>query len=87
LFTGIEYRSLCWVIITTAGIAMVLFYASGIRKNPQRSPMFEADEYWRNRGCRQILNTWRWQKSGLLNVKSPAGAVGGKGMVLSQSPL
>ena len=50
LFTGIEYRALCWLIITSAGIAMVLFYASRIRKNPAKSPMFEADEYWRNKG-------------------------------------
>jgi uncharacterized ion transporter superfamily protein YfcC len=49
LFTGIEYRTICWIIITFAGIAMVLLYASRIRKNPARSPMFDADEYWRTR--------------------------------------
>lgn len=50
LFTGIEYRTLCWIIITFAGIAMVLIYAARIRKNPSKSPMYEADEYWRSKG-------------------------------------
>lgn len=50
LFTGIEYRTFCWVIITIAGIAFVLWYAARIRKNPARSPMYEADDYWRKKG-------------------------------------
>jgi uncharacterized ion transporter superfamily protein YfcC len=50
LFTGIEYRTLCWVIITTAGIAFVLWYGARIKKNPRKSPMYEADEYWRLKG-------------------------------------
>jgi len=54
LFTGIEYRALCWIIITVAGIGMMLWYASRIRKNPARSPMFEADEYWRSKGNSHI---------------------------------
>jgi uncharacterized ion transporter superfamily protein YfcC len=50
LFTGIEYRTFCWIIITIIGIIMVLLYAAGIRKNPSRSPMYEIDEYWRKKG-------------------------------------
>jgi uncharacterized ion transporter superfamily protein YfcC len=50
MFTGIEYRTLCWLIITFVSIAFVLWYASRIRKNPKRSPMYEADEYWRQKG-------------------------------------
>jgi uncharacterized ion transporter superfamily protein YfcC len=50
LFTGIEYRTLCWIIITITGIAFVLWYAARIRKTPSKSPMYEADEYWRNKG-------------------------------------
>lgn len=49
LFTGIEYRTLCWVIITAAGILFVLWYASRIRLNPRKSIMYEADEYWRQK--------------------------------------
>jgi len=54
LFTGIEYRTLCWVIITIAGIVCVLIYAARIRKDPRRSPMYEADEYWRSKGNSHI---------------------------------
>jgi uncharacterized ion transporter superfamily protein YfcC len=50
LFTGIEYRVVAWIIITTAGIASVLWYAARIRKNPALSPMYEADAYWREKG-------------------------------------
>lgn len=54
LFTGIEYRTLCWVIITAVGIGFVLWYAARIKKNPSKSPMHEADEYWRKKGNSHI---------------------------------
>ena len=50
LFTGIEYRTFCWIIITFVSIGFVLLYAARIKKNPHRSPMYEADEYWRQKG-------------------------------------
>ena len=50
LFSGFEYRIFCWVILTTILILFVLRYASVIRKNPKKSPMYAADEYWRKRG-------------------------------------
>jgi uncharacterized ion transporter superfamily protein YfcC len=56
LFTGIEYRTLCWFIITFSGILLVLIYAARIRKNPARSPMYEADEYWRSKGSSHAEN-------------------------------
>jgi uncharacterized ion transporter superfamily protein YfcC len=49
LFSGIEYRLFVWVVINTAGIAWVLRYAARIRKNPERSPVYEEDHYWRGR--------------------------------------
>ena len=54
LFTGIEYRTLCWIIITFAGILFVLWYAAKIRRDPRKSIMYEADEYWRNKGNSHI---------------------------------
>ena len=54
LFTGIEYRTLCWIIITFAGIMFVLWYAAKIRRDPRKSIMYEADEYWRNKGNSHI---------------------------------
>lgn len=56
LFTGIEYRTFCWILITLTGIALVLVYASRIKKNPSGSPMYEADEYWRKKGNSHIEN-------------------------------
>jgi uncharacterized ion transporter superfamily protein YfcC len=49
LFSGIEYRLFCWVIINIIGIVWILRYASRIRKNPSRSPVYEEDEYWRKK--------------------------------------
>ncbi len=47
LFSGIEYRMFSWLIINFVGIAWVLRYASKIRKDPKRSPVYEEDEHWR----------------------------------------
>ncbi len=47
LFSGIEYRMFCWLVINLVGISYVLWYAKKIRKNPERSGMYELDAYWR----------------------------------------
>lgn len=49
LFSGFGYRLFCWGILTAVFIIFVLIYASRVRRNPALSPMYEADEYWRNR--------------------------------------
>ncbi len=48
-FSGMEYRLLVWVITTAAVILFVMFYSRKIRKNPQKSPVYELDGYWRER--------------------------------------
>ena len=50
LFSGIEYRLFCWVIINLIGIAWILRYAARLRKDPKRSIVYEEDEYWREKG-------------------------------------
>ncbi len=50
LFSGIEYRLFCWVVINIIGITYVLLYARKIRRNPKSSPVYAEDEYWRKRG-------------------------------------
>lgn len=50
MFSGIEYRTVCWAILTAVMIAFVLLYARGVKKNPQSSIMYPADSYWRERG-------------------------------------
>lgn len=47
LFTGIEYRIFCWVIVNIIGIAFVLSYAHKVKKNPTMSIMYADDAYWR----------------------------------------
>jgi len=54
LFTGIEFRTACWIIITTVGIAFVLRYVKKIRKNPMKSLVYKEDEYWRERGNKEV---------------------------------
>lgn len=49
LFSGIEYRFFCWIVINVVGIGWVLRYASKIKKNPQASPVYEDDAYWRSK--------------------------------------
>ncbi|MDR1459129.1 MAG: AbgT family transporter [Bacteroidales bacterium] len=48
-FSGLEYRTLCWAIFTTVAILFVLWYARKIKRNPQSSPMYKLDDYWRKR--------------------------------------
>lgn len=54
LFSGFEYRMVCWAIINVVGLTWVLRYASKIHKDPKRSPVYEEDGYWRKRGSASI---------------------------------
>ena len=56
IFSGLEYRCLCWVVLTTIGIAFVLWYANRVKRNPEKSPMYKLDEYWRQRAMEQRDN-------------------------------
>lgn len=47
MFSGIEYRFFCWVVLNVITIAFVLFYAVRVKRNPQRSMMYETDAHWR----------------------------------------
>jgi len=49
LFSGLEYRLFCWLIINFVGIAFVLRYASKIKKDPSKSPVFKEDKLWRDK--------------------------------------
>ncbi|MBR6843698.1 MAG: YfcC family protein [Bacteroidales bacterium] len=49
LFSGLEYRLVCWVILTIIGIAFVLWYAARVKAKPERSPVYKLDDYWRSR--------------------------------------
>ena len=50
LFSGLEYRVFCWLVINFIGIGAVLIYANRIKKDPTRSLVYENDKYWREKG-------------------------------------
>jgi len=47
LFSGMGYRLIVWLIVTSVAVAFVMWYARYIRKNPQKSRTWEIDQYWR----------------------------------------
>ncbi|MDR1792458.1 MAG: YfcC family protein [Bacteroidales bacterium] len=64
-FSGLGYRAVCWLIFTAIGILFVLWYARKIKKNPQCSPMYKLDDYWRNKEKNVEKQTSNTQKSPL----------------------
>jgi len=65
LFSGIEYRFFCWIIINIVGIAFVLRYAKKVKKNPKRSLVYDDDEYWRGKSNDDVENVkYHTPKSG-----------------------
>ena len=52
LFSGIEYRFFCWVVINIIGITYILRYAHKVKKHPEKSPVYKEDAYWRERGSK-----------------------------------
>jgi uncharacterized ion transporter superfamily protein YfcC len=49
LFSGMEYRILCWLLINAAGIGFVLRYAGNIKNHPEKSLVYREDDHWRKR--------------------------------------
>ncbi len=47
LFSGFEYRFVCWLIFTLSAIIFILWYAKKIKKHPEKSLTYEIDNYWR----------------------------------------
>ncbi len=49
IFSGIEYRLFCWVVLNVVTISVVLWYANKIHKDPKKSMLYNEDEYWREK--------------------------------------
>ena len=49
MFSGIEYRFVCWIILNIITITYILWYARKVKRNPTKSPMYEEDAYWREK--------------------------------------
>lgn len=47
LFSGFEYRVVCWIVLNIALIIFVLWYAARVKRNPEKSPTYKIDAYWR----------------------------------------
>lgn len=59
LYSGLEYRLICWVIGTTVVIAYVMVYAARVKKNPQLSPTYDIDRAReRTDGDEAVADTW-----------------------------
>ncbi len=54
LFSGFEYRLVCWFVINIVGFTYILWYARKVKKNPGSSTVYEEDEYWRKRTAGKI---------------------------------
>ncbi len=50
LFSGFEYRLFSWLIINVVGIGYVLRYAKRVKKDPSKSPVYQNDTFWREKG-------------------------------------
>lgn len=48
-FSGIGYRFVCWIILTTIAIVFTLIYANRVSKDPEKSIMYDLDNYWREK--------------------------------------
>lgn len=49
IFSGLEYRILCWIVLTTICNTFVLIYANRVKRHPEKSPVYKLDAYWRER--------------------------------------
>ncbi|MBO4581418.1 MAG: YfcC family protein [Bacteroidales bacterium] len=63
-FSGFEYRIICWLVFTASGIAFTLWYASVIHRNPERSPLFGLNDYWRAHAMERQEQSIQMEKSG-----------------------
>lgn len=61
LFSGIEYRLFCWVVINFIGIFYILRYANKIKKNPKKSAVYESDSYWREKGSSEDMEKFEYK--------------------------
>ncbi|HOB51804.1 MAG TPA: hypothetical protein PK176_07775 [Acidobacteriota bacterium] len=59
LYSGLEYRLICWVIGTAVVIAYVMIYAAKVKKNPQLSPVYAIDRSRESAGGGETTaDTW-----------------------------
>ncbi|MDR2008938.1 MAG: AbgT family transporter [Bacteroidales bacterium] len=68
VFSGWEYRIICWLIINFIGFGFILLYARKIKRNPKKSLTYNIDEYWRrNQGTNEEKLNYYTPKSGWIS--------------------
>jgi len=61
LFSGLEYRLLIFLVINAIGFFFILRYARKVKRNPQISPVYTYDEFWRQ--MQQVQNEHKTTKT------------------------
>ncbi len=56
LFSGLTYRMFSWLVINAVGFTFILFYANKVKRNPEKSPVYHIDEYWRKRNTQDNVD-------------------------------
>lgn len=72
LFSGVEYRFLCWLVLTAAAVAVVLAYARKLRKDPTFSPMYKLDDFWRRGAEAAVTEGLADTAAAVSSVSTPA---------------
>jgi uncharacterized ion transporter superfamily protein YfcC len=47
VFSGWEYRVICWLVLNFVGFGFILWYARRIKKNPEKSLTYGIDDFWK----------------------------------------
>jgi len=75
IFSGLEYRVLCWIVLTIITIVFTLWYANRVKKNPKKSIMYEIDNFWREKAAESHdiqetkKSTWAtWAVYGVISI-------------------
>jgi len=48
VLSGAPFRIVMFIIVTAAAVAYLMVYTRKIKKNPEASPVYHTDSYWRN---------------------------------------
>ncbi|MDD3741719.1 MAG: YfcC family protein, partial [Bacteroidales bacterium] len=47
IFSGWEYRFICWIVVNLVGFTFILLYARKVKRNPEKSITKDIDDYWK----------------------------------------
>lgn len=53
LFSGLEYRMFCWLVLNAISLIFFLRYAARVKRNPEASPVYSLDARWRENHMQQ----------------------------------